>query len=80
MSCKGYKDISSGSEYNLAQATAEIGPIRYGVTVWFVLSYYTHYETTLDNIPTYIQTYTHTFANYTNALTHTEVQTDDKCS
>lgn len=31
MSCKGYKDISSGSEYNLAQATAEIGPISVAI-------------------------------------------------
>ena len=30
MSCKGYKDISSGNEYALADATASIGPIRYG--------------------------------------------------
>ena len=30
MSYKGYKDISSGNEYALADATASIGPIRYG--------------------------------------------------
>ena len=70
MSCKGYKDISSGSEYNLAQATAEIGPIRYRVIVWFVISYYTHYVTTLDNIPTYIHTYIHTYLHLQTTQMH----------
>ena len=27
-SCKGYKDISSGSEDSLTDATANVGPVR----------------------------------------------------
>ena len=28
MKCKGYKDISSGDENSLTEATASIGPVR----------------------------------------------------